>query len=49
MIFVHAQFISGCMVGIEYIETVKDDTRSHGLVIDLFIIRVMFQKVNNVR
>jgi len=49
MIFVHAQFISGCMLGIEYVESQKDGAQSHGIVIDLFIVRIILQKVNNVR
>ena len=42
MFAIQMQFISGCMVGVEILDRSNEERNATGLVIDLFILRLMF-------
>lgn len=48
MLVLKLVFISGCMVGIEFIESKTDKIYSFAVVVDLFIFRVIVKKVKYV-
>jgi hypothetical protein len=46
MFAIQMQFISGCMVGVEILDRSNEERNATGLVIDLFILRLMFLYVD---
>lgn len=48
MTILKAAFIPGCMVGVEIIESKTPKFNTMGIVFDLFIVRLIFQRVTYV-